>query len=154
MSEEIPEFLRVLDAFSKEGVKYMVVGGYAVNHYGYSRTTGDIDLYLKDSRENRSKLIDALEKLGYGRFDVLLTTPILAGYCEIMMDDGMYMDLMTTIPGIDPEKFDEDFLKCEAAEVQGIKVFYIGYEQLIQNKVATGRNKDLLDIEFLKTIRQ
>ena len=154
MSNEIPEFLRVLDALNQQGVDYMVVGGYAVNYYGHSRTTGDVDVYLKDSVENRKKLIAAFEKLGYGTFDALDTVPILAGFCEIMMDDGMYMDLMTRIPGIEPDKFDEDLAMCEISEVMGVAVPYIGLQQLLANKQSTGRPKDLLDIEALKSIRK
>lgn len=153
MAEQIPEFLRVLEAFNAKGVKWMVVGGYAVNFYGYSRTTGDIDLYIKDSTENRRHLVDALESLGYGRFDALLTLPILAGFCEIMMDDGIYADLMTQIPGIDPGEFDIDLEKCEKTKISGVEVRYISYKQLIENKKATGRPKDTQDIQALEEIR-
>ncbi|MFN9977775.1 MAG: hypothetical protein ACK58T_48495, partial [Phycisphaerae bacterium] len=64
------ELLRLLNEFNRNGVRYTTVGGFAVNHYGYSRTTADVDMYLEDTEENRKKSIDALEQLGYGRMDI------------------------------------------------------------------------------------
>ncbi|CAD5255399.1 MULTISPECIES: hypothetical protein [unclassified Imperialibacter] len=154
MTNELPEFLKVIDSLNNHQVLYMVIGGFAVNYYGHSRVTGDINLYLKDSLENRQNLINAIESLGYGRFESLLSVPMIAGYCEIMMDDGMYVDLMTQIPGIDPLAFDADREQCEKAIIQGVPVFYIGFRQLLKNKESTGRNKDLLDLEELRKIRK
>ena len=128
----------------------MIVGGFAVNHYGYSRTTGDIDMYLEDTEENRKKLIDSLDHLGYGRMDMLLTIPILPGYCEIMMDDGMYLDLMTEIKGLDSKNFDEQYSRRSTSEVDGVEIHYIGYNDLLKNKKDIGRTKDIDDYENLK----
>ena len=61
MSEEQrAEVLNFLHAFNIHGVKFLVVGGYAVNHYGYSRTTADIHIYLQDSVDNRKRIIDTI----------------------------------------------------------------------------------------------
>lgn len=62
-ANERAEVLEFLQSFNSQQVKYLVVGGYAVNHYGYSRTTSDIDIYVKDTPENRKAIINALEKL-------------------------------------------------------------------------------------------
>jgi len=150
MSEEQrAEVLNFLHAFNIHGVKFLVVGGYAVNHYGYSRTTADIHIYLQDSVDNRKRIIDALDKLGYGRFEELLKVPILAGYCEIMLDDGMYVDLMTAIPGLDPAHFDEQYKRRSETEVEGILISYLSYPDLMINKEKTGRTKDLDDYDQL-----
>jgi hypothetical protein len=148
------EFLSLIKAFQKNQVKYLVVGGFAVNKYGYKRTTGDVDFYLKDSAENRHNLIDALEEMGYGRFEELLTLPIVAGYCEIMMDNGTYADLMTSIPGLPKENFNEYYDKATIEHVNDTPVRFLHYNDLIINKKATGRNKDLLDIEELEKINK
>ena len=128
----------------------MIVGGFAVNHYGYSRTTADIDMYLEDTEENRKRLIDSLYGLGYGRMDMFLTIPILPGYCEIMMDDGMYLDLMTDIKGLDSKDFDEQYSRRTTNVVEGVEIHYIGYNDLLKNKKDTGRTKDMDDYENLK----
>jgi hypothetical protein len=147
------EFLSLIKAFEQYHVKYLVVGGFAVNRHGYKRTTGDLDIYLKESLENRGNLIRALEEMGYGRFDMLMDVPIVAGYCEILMDNGMYADLMTEIKGLDPLDFDSHYELATLDFVYDIPVRFLHYNQLIESKRATGRNKDLLDIEELEKIR-
>jgi hypothetical protein len=146
------EFLRLIDTFQMFNVKYIVVGGFAVNHYGYRRTTGDCDIYLEDSIVNRQSLIDSLDAMDYGRFDELLRVPIIAGYCEIMMDNGMYADLMTEMKGLDKSKFNDYYELATLDVIQDIPVRFLHYNHLIENKKATGRNKDLLDIEELEKI--
>ena len=148
------ELLRLIHHFEKKGVKYLVIGGFATNKYGYHRFTGDIDFYLKDSAENRERLVEALDEAGYGRFDSLLTTQIVAGYCEIMMDGGMYADFMTKIPGLEPEDFDKHFAMATIQKINDTTIRYIHYDHLIQNKKATGRPKDLLDVQELERINK
>jgi predicted nucleotidyltransferase len=144
------ELLRLLNEFNKQGVRYMIVGGFAVNHYGYSRTTSDVDMYLEDTITNRKKMIDALDQLGYGRMDMLLNVPILPGYCEIIMDDGMYLDLMTDIMGLDSKDYESQYARRTTTVIQGIEVHYISYQDLLENKKETGRMKDIDDYENLK----
>lgn len=59
--KESPEMLLLLQIFQKHNVNYLIVGGFAVNRYGYNRTTGDLDIYLKDTVENRTNLIEAID---------------------------------------------------------------------------------------------
>jgi hypothetical protein len=146
------EMLLLVKTFEEFEVRYLIVGGFAVNRHGYKRATGDIDFYLKDTPQNRLNLINALDKMGYGRFEPLLTAPILAGYCEIMLDSGIYADLMTDIPGLEQQKFDEYYSMALSDKMEGFEIRFINYQHLIQNKIATGRNKDLLDVEELKKI--
>jgi len=148
------EFIKLVGAFEKHKVLYLIIGGFAVNRYGYHRTTGDVDFYLKDSIQNRQNLINALEDMGYGRFEMLETAPILAGYCEIMMDSGMYADLMTEIPGLAKEDYDEQYKMATTLNIGESTLRFINYTDLIRNKKATGRNKDLLDVEELEKINK
>ncbi|TAE35428.1 MAG: hypothetical protein EAY66_08925 [Sphingobacteriales bacterium] len=144
----------LLQTFQKHGVQYLIVGGFAVNRYGYNRTTGDLDIYLKDTFENRKNLIEAIDEMGYGRYDVLLKVPIIAGYCEILMDDGMYADLMTDIPGLDKKKYDQYLTMATVDEINGIKAYFLHYNHLLENKIATNCNKDKLDVQELKKINK
>jgi predicted nucleotidyltransferase len=150
---ERSEVLAFLQAFNKFQVKYLVVGGYAVNHYGYNRTTSDIDIYVKDTVENRVAMIEALEKMGYGRMEELSKVPLLAGYCEVMMDDGMYIDLMSDIPGLDSSDFDAQFDRKTLTDVDGILIPFISFQDLLLNKEKTGRTKDKDDFEQLSKIK-
>lgn len=146
------EMLLLLETFEKYQVRYLIVGGFAVNRYGYKRTTGDLDIYLKDTLDNRANLIEALDAMGYGRFDMLIDVPIIAGYCEIMMDDGIYADLMTDIPGLDKDKFDYYYEMATVDKLDDYVIRFLHYNHLLQNKEATGRAKDLLDISELERI--
>ena len=151
---QMPEFIRLAKYLNQHEVKFMVVGGFAVNHYGYKRTTSDIDLYLKDSVENRTSLVEALDSMGYGRMEELMTAPILAGYCEIMMDDGFYVDLMTEIPGLNPNDYDDQYARRNVQIVNSVEISYINYQDLLLNKEKTGRLKDVDDKSNLEKINQ
>lgn len=149
-SDEFFKLIKTLELFE---VKYLIIGGFAVNHYGYNRTTGDLDIYLKDTKENRRNLIRALKEMEYGEFDMLMDLPIVAGYCEILMDSGFYIDLMTDVPGLEQKSFDHYFDMADLVDMKDFKIRFLHYNQLIANKEATGRPKDKLDIEELKKIR-
>jgi hypothetical protein len=146
------ELLRLFSSFQKNRVHYLIVGGFAINKYGYHRATGDIDFYIKDSLENRQNLVNALEEMGYGKLEELLRLRIIAGYCEIMMDNGMYADLMSELPGLSKDEFDTHYEMAWKEEINGIELRFIHYNHLIQNKKATGRAKDLLDVQELERI--
>jgi hypothetical protein len=152
--KESPEMMLLLQTFAKHKVNYLIVGGFAVNRYGFNRTTGDLDIYLKDTKENRQNLIEAIDEMGYGRYDMLIDIPIIAGYCEILMDDGMYADLMTDILGLDQSKFDSYLEMATVDIIQNFKVYFLHYNHLIDNKRATNRTKDQLDIIELERINR
>jgi hypothetical protein len=96
--------------------------------------------------------LEALDQMGYDRFNELLTVPILAGYCEIMLDSGIYADLMTDITGLDQKYFDEYFDMAIADDMEGYYIRFIHYQHLFKNKLATGRNKHLLNVEELQKV--
>ena len=148
------EFLRLISCLEAFGVKYLIIGGFAVNKYGFKRSTGDIDFFIKDDKDNRKSLIDALEAAGYGRFEELMEASIIDGYCEIIMDNGLYADLMTEVPGLAGANF-EEYYKNASVEMLGvIPVRFIHYIDLLQSKKAAGRNKDLIDIDELEKINR
>lgn len=151
---ESTEMLLLLQIFKKHNVDYLIVGGFAVNRYGYNRATGDLDIYLRDTKQNRKNLIEAIDEMGYGRYDMLMDAPIIAGYCEIMMDDGMYADLMTDIPGLDKENYDEYLTMATVDVVNGFEIRFLHYNHLLENKRATNRAKDRLDVEELERINK
>jgi len=148
------EFLRLISCLEAFGVKYLIIGGFAVNKYGFKRSTGDIDFFIKDDKDNRKSLIDALEAAGYGRFEELMEASIIAGYCEIIMDNGLYADLMTEVPGLAGANFEEYYKNASVEMLGDIPVRFIHYIDLLQSKKAAGRNKDLIDIDELEKINR
>lgn len=143
------ELLALFQAFASHSVHYLIIGGFAVNRYGYHRTTGDIDFYIKDTPENRKSLVNALAAMNYGYMEPLLTMPIITGYCEVMMDSGMYADIMTDIPGLDQSSFDEYLGQATVDSIEGVPVYFLHVNHLIENKKATARPKDLIDVQML-----
>lgn len=147
------DLLDIFRAFEKYEVRYIIVGGFATNFHGYARATGDIDFWMEDSPKNRKKLIEALENIGYGQLEALNTTPLIAGYCEIMLDNGMYADLMESIFGFEKGDFSNCYEKAVIAVIMGIQVRFLHYNHLLQSKESSNRLKDKLDAEELKKIR-
>jgi Nucleotidyl transferase of unknown function (DUF2204) len=146
------EFLTLIKSFNKYSVKYILVGGLTTNFHGYKRSTGDIDFWIEGSIENRKNLIEALDFLDYGRFDELQTMPLLAGFCEIMLDNGIYADLMDTILGFEKEDFNDCYENAVIADVDGVQIRFLHYNHLIRSKENSHRLKDRLDVEELRKI--
>lgn len=105
-----------LDLFSllhKHKVRFLLVGGFAVNYYGYSRATGDVDIWLEDTIENRRKLVAILTEYGIVGADGLLVHPLIAGFSEVLLDNGIYLDLMNALQFFGQDQFNECYNKSE-----------------------------------------
>lgn len=146
--EEIILFFKSL--FS-ENVKFILVGGLAVNYHGFNRTTGDIDIWIDDTKENRINFIKALKKYGIEGAEVYMNLPFIAGYSEIMLDNGIRIDLMSEMQFFKKENFEECYHMANnfklATDVE-IKVVHIN--TLISEKEQSKRPKDIIDAEQLK----
>ncbi len=149
MREGIIQIWRSLFKFD---VKFIVVGGFAVNFYGYNRNTGDLDILLDDTLENRKRLRNAFRELGLGDFKELENIPLLAGWTDISLDFGLRLDLMSGLKGLEDFNFDELKTKANTIELDGVLVGFLDYQSLIKTKRVCGRPKDILDIEELEKI--
>jgi predicted nucleotidyltransferase len=154
MDEEFLEFWRILN---KHEVKYIMVGGFAVNMQGYSRTTSDADLWLKDEIENRRNLRKSFEELGYGDYPSVETMDFIAGWTQFYIAGGLILDIMTSMKGLEHQSFEECLEKASIADLDGIKVPFLHINDLILNKKAVFWPKDqldLLELEKICSIRQ
>lgn len=147
------EHQEILMALLKYRVNFMLIGGYAVNYYGYHRTTGDMDIWLEPSNENKELLLQALTALGFDEEGI----EIINGWdftkpqkFHIGSDDQPdKTEFMTHISGITYQNAAE--LKL-IVDIDGLHLPMIHYNSLIQNKKSTGRTKDLADVEYLEKI--
>lgn len=130
-----------------------MVGGFAASLHGFDRVTADLDLWIKDSLENRISLRNALKELGVGDFEAIETTQFIPGFTSIMLNSGFELDLMTSLKGFDQLRFDECYKIAPTALIEEIPVKFLHISQLIEAKKAAGRPKDLIDIEALEKIR-
>lgn len=147
MAIELPpdfsEFLRLLN---DRGVRYLLIGGYAVGYYGYPRATNDLDVWIATAPDNAARMVEALEEFGFGSPE--LTTDLFLTEDSIvrMGVPPMRIEILTTISGV-------TFEACYPArledELSGTAVTLIGLEDLKRNKRASGRYKDLDDLEHL-----
>ena len=135
-------------------VKYLTIGGFAVNIYGYGRNTGDIDIFIEDSIENRENLREALKQSGIGDFENLNSMQFIPGWTDITLNFNLRLDIMTSVKGLENNTFEQLLEKAYITEISDIPVYFIDYENLIIAKKASNRPKDLLDIEELEKINR
>jgi hypothetical protein len=149
------DFIEYLILLNKNEVKYVVVGGMAVNIHGYRRSTGDMDLFVEPSIDNHMKLRKVHLEFGMhmGEMDVL----------EYFLDTSKYdvftfgaspiqIDIMTACKGL---TFDEAYINSIKIELDdNLIANVIHYNELIIAKKASGRLRDLADIEELEKIKK
>ena len=138
---DFKEFLKLL---TSTGVEYLVVGGYAVNFYGYSRATADMDIWIALNERNSERTASVLREFGFSRAEAgLFREP---GKVIRMGLPPVRLEVLTSISGVE---FEECYTRRVEAELDGVAIPMISLEDLKRNKSASGRLKDLLDLEQL-----
>lgn len=151
MNQQIIEIWKYFFQFN---VKYITIGGFAVNIYGYNRSTGDIDIYLEDTIENRINLRNAFIEIGLGDIEALETMQFVPGWTEFSLGYGFRLDIMTSVKGLENKKFNDLLSVAKVVIIDTIPVNFIDYENLIIAKKAANRLKDILDIEEMEKINK
>ena len=148
------EIIKLWELLSVNDVKYIMVGGFATNLHGFSRMTGDVDIWIKDTLENRRKLRNVLKQLDLGDFEGIETMQFLPGWSSIVLNSGIELDIMTSMKGFDQSAFDKCFEMSVVATIQNISIRFIGLNDLIQAKKEAFREKDKIDIIELEKIKK
>lgn len=141
-----PDFREFLTLLNANAVDYIVVGGYAVNLHGFVRATGDIDVWLRTSEENAAKLRVALRQFGFSDEAI---PPNFAAQPTRVLAIGVppfRIEMLTAISGV---AFEDALLRRIVVNMDGLPVPVISREDLRTNKKASGRLKDLADLEGL-----
>lgn len=141
------DFLEFIGLLDEEGVDYLIVGGYAVGIHGFPRYTGDIDFFVAVSPENADRLIRVFGRFGFG--DIGLTP---SDFLEenFVVEIGREPRKIQVLTGIDGVRFDECRRNRIEVQYQERMLKVIGKEDLIRNKAASGRPKDLIDLAELQ----
>ena len=144
LQKDLKEFIESLNS---NGVEYLIVGAYAVAFHGRPRLTGDIDFFVSHTRENAQRIAKAVADFSSGciTFDVN----------QLQQPDQMIrignepnrVDILTSVSGVE---FDDAWSTRIAAPLDGVSTFFISYDNLIKNKLSTGRLKDAADADELK----
>ncbi|WP_300601508.1 hypothetical protein [Niabella sp.] len=149
--EELLQFWKVLN---KHQVLYIMVGGFAVNLQGFNRATEDSDLWLKDELQNRRNFRNAFNELGYGDYPSFETMQFVPGWTEFYIANGLILDIMTSMKGLEHLSFDDCLKEATIADLNGIKVPFLHINHLIANKKAVNRPKDQIDVIELERIKK
>lgn len=140
------DFKELLESFNANKVEYVIVGGYALAFHGAPRFTGDIDLFVRPDAENARRIKAALRDFGFESLDLSeedFTHP------DKVIQLGVppaRVDIMTSLTAVTWDKVNSDKVPARYGTTA---VYFISREDLISNKKALGRNKDLADIEAL-----
>ena len=146
------EILGLWRTLHKHKTKYILVGGFAINLHGFNRVTADMDLWIKDTPENRKSLRNALKELELGDLEAIESTQFIPGFTSILLRSGFELDIMTSLKGFEQIKFDECYTIAPTAMIENIPIKFLHLKQLIEAKKASGRPKDLIDVEELEKI--
>lgn len=150
----LPEIVNIWQKLNEHNVRYLTIGGLAVNIYGYVRNTGDIDLLIEDTIENRKNLRKAFAAIGIGDFKEIETMQFVAGFTDYIISYDLRLDIMTSIKGLENENFDFLLENATIILLKETPVYFLDYDSLIKAKKATNRLKDQLDIEELEKLKK
>ena len=143
LPQDFRDFLKLLNSHKAE---YLLIGGFAVGYHGYPRATGDMDIWIAVSHENAGKMVNVLKEFG---FDIpgLIADMFLKKRQVIRMGmPPIRIEVLTDISGV---SFDECYDKRVTDFIDDIRVNIISSEHLKINKKASGRVKDLNDLDYL-----
>lgn len=147
------ELLKFWKSLEKHQVVYIMVGGVATNLNGYQRSTEDIDIWIEDTVDNRKNLRSAFLTCGIGNYPMIKNMQFVPGWTDFQLNNGMRLDIMTSMKGLENYTFKECFEMSFIAEIDGTKIPFLNINQLIENKKAVNRPKDQLDVFYLEKIK-
>ena len=143
LPQDFKDFLKLLN-FHK--VDYLLIGGYAVGYHGYPRATADMDIWIAISQHNAEKLVIVLKEFGFDLPEVKESLFLQKDKVLRMGNAPIRIELLTTISGVEFQTCYENRIEDK---IDGIDVNIIDIDNLKKNKKASGRFKDLDDLEKL-----
>ncbi len=148
MPEDLKELLR---AFNDQAVKFLVVGGYAFGVHAEPRATKDLDIFVRSDEENSNAVFRALAQYG-APLGGLTPSDFMDGTTFQIGQPPARIDILQHIDGV---TFDEAWENRIEGIIDGqIQAAVISRDDLIRNKLATGREQDILDVKKLRTAKQ
>lgn len=142
-----PDFKELLELFNAGRVEYLVVGAHALACHGFVRATKDIDLYVRPTPENASRIMQALTAFGFGEIGLKTEDFQTPGQIVQLGYPPVRIDLVTSIEGVTWEQATSGAVD---GDYGGTSVRFLGRAELIANKKAAGRPQDLADADRLE----
>jgi hypothetical protein len=146
-----PDFQDFIKALNQAEVRYILVGGYAVILYGYSRTTGDIDIWVERTEHNYEHVRRAFQIFGMPVFDMTQENFLQNESFDVFTFGipPVSIDIMLAVKGLE---FRKVYPLCQWRHVDGIDVMLIDKKSLLKAKRESGRFRDLDDIEQIELL--
>lgn len=146
LQADLREFIVLLNSHS---VEYLIVGGHAVAFHGHPRFTGDIDFLIRGTPENAQRVLGVLKSFGFGELKISKEDLLEPERIVQLGHPPNRIDLLTSISGVN---FDSAWESRVRTAMDDQPVNLIGWDDLLRNKRAAGRQKDLADIEKLLAV--
>jgi len=141
-----PDFEDLFKLFNAHEIEYLIVGAYALAFHGAPRFTGDIDVYVNPTAQNADRVVEALADFGF-KLPELGTEDFRTPEKVVQLGvPPVRIDLLTSISGV---SWEEAWSHAASGAFGDAEVHYLGRDQFITNKRASGRKKDLADVEAL-----
>jgi hypothetical protein len=146
-----PDFLDLLIALNAADARYLLVGGHAVGFYGVPRATKDVDVWIEASPENAPRVVSALQAFGASLGELTARSLEAPGVGYRMGEPPFRIEILTEIAGL---TFADAWPQRETARVGVVALPVIGLQDLLTNKRAAGRKRDLADVEELERLKR
>lgn len=146
LAKDFEDFVVLLNKYE---VEYMVVGGYAMAFHGKPRYTGDFDIWINISEENAEKLLKVMEAFGMSSLGFEKEDFLQQGYISQIGYPPLRIDILNNIDGVE---FEESYINRQQLIEGDLEINYIGLQDLMANKIASGRKMDLADVQEIKKI--
>ena len=147
MADATKDFEELFLLFEAHAVKAVIIGAHAVAFHAKPRYTKDLGLVLEPTEENGGRALAALVEFGFGGLGVSVDDLALPGRVLQLGQPPNRIDLITTIDGV---TFEEVWNGRVGGRYGDAAVSFIGREELIRNKRASGRPQDLADLSWLE----
>jgi hypothetical protein len=141
------EFAEMLSELSGAGADFLIVGAHALAAHGLPRATGDLDVWIRPTPENAGRVWQALANFGAPLEDLSVEELSTPGIVFQIGVPPARIDILTAITDV---TFEQAWSEREHFTIDGVRLPFLSRRHLIQNKRATGRSKDISDVEELE----
>lgn len=142
-----PDFEDFIKLLNHHEVDYMIIGGYAMAFHGKPRYTGDLDIWIDISESNAQKMLLVIEDFGFVSLNFDKEDFLRENLINQLGYPPLRIDILTSIDGIN---FRDAYPQKQVILIEDFTANYIGLNDLIQNKNASGRQQDLVDVNTLQ----
>lgn len=146
LAADFEEFVRLLNKYETE---YMIVGGYAMAFHGKPRYTGDFDIWINISEPNAEKLLKVIDDFGMKSLGFVKEDFLRPGYVSQIGYPPLRIDILNNIDGV---QFVDAYQNRQKVAEKDLVIPYIGLQDLLSNKMSSGRKRDIADIKEIKKI--